>query len=224
MRADENVDLTSGDIGEHLLDLLRGPEAAQHLDHDGKGGEAPFEALVMLKREYRGGREHRYLLAIAERLECSAHGYFRLSEPNVAAQEPVHGIRTFHVALDLLNNGELIFRFGELESVLELALPVAVGREAEAFARAALGVELQELLGHVAHASFHARLGALPRDATQAIERWGRAFAGASEFLDQVHARERHVQLRSIAILEQQKITLLFALRQLSRAEELADA
>ena len=36
------------------------------------------------------------------------------------------GWGTFHVALDLLDGGELVARLGEFEGVFEFALPVAV--------------------------------------------------------------------------------------------------
>ena len=55
----------------------------------------------MLEREHRGGREHGHLLAVAQRLEGGAHGDFGLAEADVAAEQAVHGMRDFHVALDL---------------------------------------------------------------------------------------------------------------------------
>ena len=80
----------------------------------------------MLECEDRSGRQHRHLLAVAQRLECGAHHHFGLAEADVAAQQPVHRLRAFHVALDLVDGGELVRGRGELEGVFELALPVAV--------------------------------------------------------------------------------------------------
>ena len=56
----------------------------------------------------------------------------------------------------------------------------------------ALGVELQELLGHVAHRLLDARLRLLPRRPAQSIERWPRA---AGVFLNQVQAFDGDEQL-----------------------------
>ena len=99
-----------------------------------------------------------------------------------------------HVALDVPDGGELVRGGGEFEGVLELALPVAVGGEGEALGQLALGVELEQLVGHVAHPGFDAGLGARPGGAAQPVER-RRAFPRAAVLLHQVHARERHVEL-----------------------------
>jgi len=42
-------------------------------------------------------------------------------------------LKAFHVALDLLNGGELVAGFGELEGVFKFSLPVAIRREGKAF-------------------------------------------------------------------------------------------
>ena len=47
----------------------------------------------MLEREHRGGREHRHLLAIAQRLERRAHGDFGLAVAHVAAEQAIHRLR-----------------------------------------------------------------------------------------------------------------------------------
>ena len=51
-----------------------------------------------------------------------------------------------------------------------------------------------------------------------------RAFTGAAIFLDQIQARQRHVELGIARIFEQHEIALVVALRDLPRAQEPADA
>ena len=98
------------------------------------------------------------------------------------------------------------------------------GEKREALGHAALRVELQQLVGHVAHLGFDARFGAFPGDAAQAVERRRRAFARAAILLDQVHARERHIELGVARVFEQHEVALVVALRDLARAQESADA
>ena len=64
----------------------------------------------------------------------------------------------------------------------------------------------------------------VPRDAAQPVERGRRAFARAAIFLDQIHARERHVELGVARVFEQHEVALVVALRDLARAQEPADA
>ncbi len=69
------------------------------------------------------------------------------------------------------------------KGALEFLLPVRVRREGVALDGLARGIELEQLVGHVAHRLLDARLGLLPRRAAEAIER--RA-AAARELLHQV--------------------------------------
>src|SRR5579884_2018584 len=124
--ADHHVHLTGSGVLEHLFHLLGGDEAAEHFHPHGERGEAPPEGLEVLERKHGGGSENRHLLAVAERLEGRAHGHFGLAVPDVAAQQAVHGMLVFHVALDLLYGIELVFGGCELEGVLEFALPVRI--------------------------------------------------------------------------------------------------
>ena len=64
----------------------------------------------------------------------------------------------------------------------------------------------------------------VPGDAAQPIERRRRAFTRAAIFLDQIHARQRHIELGVARVLEQHEIALVVALRDLARAHEPADA
>ena len=176
MGADGEIDLAGGELLDGGLQFLGGIEARKHRDAHGKRREAALEGFEMLKREHSGGREHGHLLAVAQRFERGAHGDFGFAEADVAAQQAVHGMRRFHVALDLLGGAELVLGLGELEGVFEFALPVGIGREGEAFGHAALGVELQQLIGHVAHFGFDAGFARGPGGAAEPVER-RRAFA-----------------------------------------------
>ena len=74
-------------------------------------------------------------------LEGGAQRDLGLAVADVAADQPVHRPRRFHVGLDQLDRLALVGRLGEREALLELALPVGVGVERVPAAAAALGVE-----------------------------------------------------------------------------------
>ena len=118
---------------------------------------------------------------------------------------------------------DLVLGLGEFEGVFEFALPVGIARKREALGHAALRVELQQLVRHVAHFGFDARLACGPRGAAQPVER-RRRFARAAIFLHQVHARQRHVQLGVARVFEQHEVALLLALDDLAEAQKLPDA
>ena len=122
MGPDEDIDLAGCDAIQDRRLLLGGAKAARHLDADGKVGEAPLECLVVLQGEHGGRREHRHLLAILHRLEGGAHGHLGLAVTHVAADQTVHGLRRFHIALDVCDGSRLVVGFVEVEGVLELAL------------------------------------------------------------------------------------------------------
>ncbi len=122
MGADEDIDLAILDLLDDFLLLLRGAEAGDHLDVHGEGSEAALEGFVMLKGEHRGRGEDGDLLAVIHRFVGGAHGYFRLAVTDVAAEQAVHGLRAFHVALDVFDGGSLVVGGVVLEGV---ALPDA---------------------------------------------------------------------------------------------------
>ena len=52
----------------------------------------------------------------------------------------------------------------------------------------------------------------------------GAAFARAAIFLDQIHARQRHVELGVAGVFEQHEVALLLALDDFAKAQKFADA
>jgi len=62
----------------------------------------------MLLRENCRWHEHRHLLSIHHRFERRANANLRLSEADVAADQTVHRLCPFHVALGLANGFELM--------------------------------------------------------------------------------------------------------------------
>ena len=102
------------------------------------------------------------MLSVLYCLEGGAHGNFGFAVADVAAEEAVHGLGGFHIGLDVGDGGDLVVCFVEVEGVFELALHVGVGREGGALCGLALGVEDEELGGHVGHGLLDAGFGLLP--------------------------------------------------------------
>ena len=140
----------------------------------GKAGEPLLQRLQVLEGEHGRRREERDLLAVHDRLERRAHRDFGLAVADVAAEQAVHRRRRLHVALDVGDGVLLVGRQLVLERVVELLLPVRVGAERVARHGLARGVELEQLLGHVAHRLLDARLGFLPGRAAEPVERRAR--------------------------------------------------
>ena len=99
----DDIDFAFGQALRHFAISFSIAKAAEHFDAHRKGRESALECLEMLEREHRGGREHRDLLAVAQRFERGAHGDFGLAVAHVAAQQTVHGMRALHILLDLLD-------------------------------------------------------------------------------------------------------------------------
>jgi hypothetical protein len=203
--------------------LISCAEAADHVDLRRERGEALTQRLQVLRGEHRGRRQESDLLAFHHSLEGGAHRHFGLAVADVAAEQAIHRRRRFHVALDVGNRGGLIRRERELEGVLEFLLPVRVGGEGVTWDGFAGGVELEQLLGHVAHRLLDPGLGLLPAGAPEAIERRLRA---TGVFLDQVEALDGHEQLGVAVILELEELLHDVAARDgdLLETHELADA
>ena len=198
-------------------------EAAEHLDPHRKRRKPLLERLEVLERQHRRRREHGHLFAVHHRLERGAHRHFGLAVADIAAQQAVHRRRRFHVALDVADGGGLIRRQIPLEGAFELLLPVRVRGKRVTRNGLARGVELEQLLRHVAHGFLDLGLRLLPGRAAQAIERRLRA---AGVLLDQIEPFDRDEQLVFAVIAELEKLLhdVADAYGQLLEADELADA
>ena len=196
-------------------------EAAHHVDAHRKAGEALPQRLLVLKRQNRRRREERDLLAVHHRLERGAHRHFGLAVADVAAEQPVHRRRRFHVALDVGDRRLLIERQLVLERVLELLLPVRIGAERVAGHRLARGVELEQLLRHVAHRLLDLGLRALPRRAAEPIDRRPRR---AGVLLHEVEPLDRDEQLVLAGVAQLEELLHAVADADLLQADEHADA
>ena len=141
------------------------------LDVDRIVGEALGERAVVLLGEDRGGREHQHLLALTGRLEGGAQGHLGLAIADVAADQPVHRSRRFHVGLDQFDRLQLVGCLGEGEALLEFPLPVGVGLERMAAATPTLGVQAQQLSRQLLRGAAGARLHRLPARASELGQR-----------------------------------------------------
>ena len=129
MGADQDVDAALAEALDRLALLGGAAEARDVLDRERVVGEALAEGAVVLLGEDRRRREHEHLLAVGGGLERGAQRDLGLAVADVAADQPVHRPRLLHVRLDRLDRLALVGGLGVGEALLELALPVAVGRE-----------------------------------------------------------------------------------------------
>ena len=111
---------------EIFLFLLRA-EPADQLDADREAGEPVAQGPQVLKGEHGRRREKRDLFAVDHGLEGRTHGDLGLAVPDVAAEQPVHRGRLFHVARDVGDCRQLVGRQVVFERVVEFLLPVGVG-------------------------------------------------------------------------------------------------
>ena len=175
----------------------------------------------MLLREQRGRHEHRGLLAVLHRLEHGADGDLGLAEADVAAHEPVHRHRAFHVGLHVDDRLQLVGRLLVRERVLELALPRRVGRERVARRVQPLLVQHDELLRDLRDLGAHTRLRLRP---LAAVEPAQRRLVAAGVVPDRVDLVGRDVELVVAAVLEQEVVALDARDGALDHAPEPGDA
>ena len=124
--ADHHIQLAAPQTFDDLLLLLGGAEAREQLDAHGIALKALCDGLVVLPRENGGRAEQSALLGIRDALERRPQRDLGLAEADVAAEQAVHRDAALHVALDLVDAGDLVGRFLVLERRLKVALPLVV--------------------------------------------------------------------------------------------------
>ena len=96
----------------------------------------------MLLDKNGGRRDKSDLLARLYRFERRTQSDFRLAVADVAAKQPVHNARAFHIFFNLFNRGQLIFGFFKRERFLELAHHAVVGQKCKTLGFPAVAVQL----------------------------------------------------------------------------------
>ena len=95
------------------------------------------------------GHQHEHLLAVLGRLEGGPQGHLGLAVADVAAHQPVHGVRRLHVVLDVVDGPAWSSVSSKGKASSKRRIQLAVRREGVAGDRLAGGVELQQLAGHL---------------------------------------------------------------------------
>ena len=111
-----------------------------------------------------------------------------------------------------------------VERVFKLALKFVVCGEGRALRGLALGVELEQLAGHVLHGFAHARLGLGPLLRPQFVQYRRGPGVGGAVLLNQVEARERNVKLGGLGKLQNHEFDGETVLHDLFQALILRDA
>jgi hypothetical protein len=190
--------------------LLRAAEARELGDAHRERREAVVEILEVLLGQQRRRHQDRHLHSGRHRDEGGAHRDFRLAEPDVARDQPVHRPPARHVRDDRLDGLRLVRRFLEGEAGRERLVVLGAQRERVALARGAQRIEMQQLRRGVAHLLRRLALRLLPLAAAEAMQRRGlRRRPGVAA--DDVELRDRHVELVAALVFEVQELHLAFA-------------
>ena len=168
--ADDDVRGAVSQLHQRLLRLLWSLEPGQLANVDGELAHPFGERVEVLLREQRGRHQYRHLLAVLDRLEGRPDRDLGLAVADVAADEPVHRYRLFHVRLDIFDRGQLVRRLGVGERVLQLALPRGVGPERVPPRVLAGRVELDQLGRDLPYRLARPSLGLLPVGAAHLVQ------------------------------------------------------
>ena len=103
----------------------------------------------MLLGQDGGGHQDGRLLPVQHAFHHRPQGHLRLPVAHVAAEQPVHGDRFFHILFDIRDTPELVVGLRVVEGLLKLLLPGGVRGEGKAGAALPLGVQGDEALGQV---------------------------------------------------------------------------
>ncbi len=144
----------------------------------------------------------------ADHLEDGPERNLRLAVSDVAAEQAVHRLVALEVAPYGARRGGLVGRVGEGERLVELALPIPVGRERRGDALHAGGLGVEEIVREILDGGRDLLLALPPLRGAEL--RQSRRAAGPDVALHEIDARDGHVDPRALGELEMQE--LAFAL------------
>ena len=103
MGSEKDIKLAVGKGCENPFLLLCRNHAAKKPHLEREVTKTVLEVAVVLLGKNRGRSQERNLLTAHDGLECGPEGDLCLSIANIAADQAVHDMGTFHVVLDVLN-------------------------------------------------------------------------------------------------------------------------
>ena len=102
-------------------------ETAYIIYIDGQALHSLPKSMVMLHRQQAGRHHNGYLLAIGYGLEGSPHGNFCFAKTHITTNQPIHGVRLFHIKFYIVGNLGLVGCVFIQKRRLQLGLQIAVG-------------------------------------------------------------------------------------------------
>ena len=157
MGPDDDVDVPGCHVFENGLGLFRRLETGEQGDASRERGEPFREVVVMLVGQQGCGHEHGDLSIGLHGFEGRPHGHFCFTVPDVAADQSVHRFAGLHVAGNVLDRFELIRRLFIFERGFEFVVHRAVESIGIARDEFAVGIEVDQLMGHLLDVLFDAR-------------------------------------------------------------------
>ena len=115
-----------------FANLLGAAKATDNAGSDSKAGKAGAQGLIMLLRQHRSRHQHGYLFAAHHGFKGRTHRHFGLAKAHIAAKQPVHGPRLFHIRFDFLQRLQLIRRFLIRKGFLKFSLPRCIRLKSKA--------------------------------------------------------------------------------------------
>ncbi len=135
-----------------------------------QAAEALRKGLEVLARKQRRRHDHRHLPAIEGRDERGAQGDFRLAEPDIAADQPVHRRACAKIVDHRFDGGKLILGLVIGKARDEFVIDAFGRQQALRRLHGALGRDPDKLTRHLEDALLHARLARLPGYAAELVE------------------------------------------------------
>ena len=191
---DDNVNQSALQLVHDLLLFLGGAEPGKQFDIDREVAHPGDQRLIMLPGKNCRRAEYRTLFAVQYTLESSPQCNLGFPKSNVAAQQPLHRNRAFHIFLDLMDTAQLIVRLLILEMVFKIPLHFVIRRKSIAFDRHPLGIQCDQLIGHLVHRFFDLLSGLLPFGGMQAVQFNVRVFPRTDVLGDEVQLGDRYIK------------------------------
>ena len=222
MRADHDVHRAIPKPFDDLPLLLGRGETTEHLHGHGVVRHALAESIPMLLCKHGGRNQNGDLLAAHHGFESSPNGHLRFPKADIAAEKTVHWLFHFHIPLNLLYGTKLIWGLTIKEGLLELDLPLRIGRMGKTCDGLPFSCGAQHLSGKLLHAAFSLGTRLSPARITQLIELW-HAASNAHITRYQMSLSERNEELPFIRIANDDDLFFARAIANLN-ADEAADA
>ena len=162
MSSDNNVTLSSGKSFNSFFLLFCTAKTWQKFNMNPKRLKPVWHCLIMLERKNCRRHNNRNLFTWCNCFKNPTHCNFSFTKTNIATNQPIHRLFTFHISFYIIYSFHLIRSFRVFKSFFHLNLPSRIRQELNTVLHFTFCVQSQQIISNLFDLFFNTSFSVFP--------------------------------------------------------------